>query len=117
MKIVNLKQFFELPDGVLYSKYKPCYFDGLYIKLETIRRDNGEPVDFCYKNLIAELDVNDSDEFIDILVEAEKTNEHIKLDFDCSQRDGLYDDEQMFAIYSQEDILNLSKVIAGCVSH
>ena len=114
MKIVNKKQFFELPNGVLYSKYKPCYFNGLYIKLDTLNDLNGEPIDFIYQDLIAELDVNDSDEYIDVLTEAQETHEHIELDFECSQREGLYDDDQMFAVYSKEEILNLSKIISNC---
>ena len=46
--------------------------------------------------------------------EAEKSNQHLKLDFDCGQRDGLYDDEQMYAIYSKEEIIELSKAISEC---
>lgn len=115
MKIINRKQFFELPDGIIYSKYNPCYFDGLYIRLEVIKNINGEPIDFYYKDLIAQLDVNDSEEYNDVLLEVEKTNGDIKLNFNCSLRDGFYDDDEMFAVYSREDIINLSNTIAGCI--
>ena len=26
------------------------------------------------------------------------------MDFDCTERDGLYEEEQMFAIYEEEDL-------------
>ena len=114
MKIVNKEEFLELPYGVLYSKYKLCYFGGLYVRLDVIKNIDGEPIDFRYKDLIAPLDANDSEEYFELLFEAEKGTKDLELDFDCGSRDGCYDNEQMFAVYSREDIINLSNTIAGC---
>lgn len=114
MKIINKKQFLDLPEGVLYSEYKPCYFTGLFRKLETLNDILGKPNDFLYINLIAEIDEG-SEEYFDVLFKAQETQEHIKLDFECVSRDGMYDDEQMYAVYSSDDILNLSKAIANCI--
>ena len=101
MKIVNRTEFLQLPKGTLYSRYKPCYIEDLQIKGDTWTND------WLYQDLIGNLACNDSNEYHDYLQEAENTDCSLGLDFNCLERDGLYDEEQMFAVYEKEDIQGL----------
>ncbi len=114
MRIVSKQEFYKLPAGTLYSNYIPCIFEGLKIKGDTICHD-GEPSDFFYEDLIGNVDVESSEEFCNILEKAVKDKTEFALDFDCGERDGLYDDEDMYAVYNPEEILELSNKIAKCL--
>ena len=96
MKIVNLKEFINLPIGTVFSKYHPICFDGLMIKNNSIL----ETMDFCYQNLIGNVKADNTDE----LYENCEKRTMIELDFDCIERDGLFKEEQLFAIYEKHDI-------------
>ena len=102
MRIVNRKEFLELPSGTVFSKYKPCIFDGLYIKSYSIGTN-----DFLYQSLIGNIKCSDGVEFSDILFSAVEKQSNIELDFELPERDGLFDDEQLFAIYSKDDVTEL----------
>ena len=102
MKIVNLKTFLEFPDGTLFSRYEPHYFDRLSIKTESIK----DLDDFNYQDLIGNLEDEGSDDFANKCELAEK-GESIKLDFNCEERDGLYKLDQLFAIYEKDDVVDL----------
>jgi len=105
MKIVNLEAFRLLPPGTLYSKYKPCTFDGLMIKGQTWEHD------FIYQDLIGNIECTDSGDFCNKLDEALENSKSLGLDFDCMSRDGLFDEDQLFAIYEDEDVKGLIKRI------
>lgn len=110
MKIVDRKTFLSMPANTLFSKYEPCCFYMLSIKGEKAG-DN----DF-YTNTIADsIDSSSSGDFIDILVEAQKTGCSIDMDFNTECRDGLYDDNQLFAVWEKEDIINLIKRLNECL--
>ena len=112
MKIVNLKEFKKLPEGVLFMKYEPCYFEDLQAKGETLEHD------FLSQNITYSIDCNCSDDFANKLFESEATRVDILMDFDCTDRDGCFDDNQLFAVYDRRDIemlinkLNRCKVMA-----
>lgn len=111
MKIVNKQEFYKLPEGTIYSNYEPCVFDGLKIKQSTIY-DGDKPIDFFFENLIGNIDAKDSVQLVDVLIEAEENKTSIKLDFNCCERDGLYDENALYAIYEPGDIEKLvSKLI------
>ena len=50
------------------------------------------------------------------LFEAEEKGNSFKLDFDCGERDGLYEDEELFAVYEKEDIVNFIRKLNFCKS-
>lgn len=102
MKIVDRKTFLELPADTLYSKYEPCWFGDIEIKGETTGLN-----DFVTQSIADAVRCNDSGEFSDILLAAQKTGESFSLDFDCAGRDGFYDDDQLFAIWEREDVIAL----------
>ena len=98
MKIVNLEVFRKLPEGTIYSKYTPTVFDGLKIKGETWEYD------FLYQELIGNIDANSSEEFNEICEKSQTEDIDLPLDFDCYERDGLFEKNQLFAIYNEKDI-------------
>lgn len=113
MRIVNKQEFYKLPNGTLYSEYEPCIFTGLKIKNDTIFNGN-EPIDFFYEDLIGNVEANSSGDFIDILDKCEKDKNEFNLDFECSERDGLYEDDALYAVYNTDEIIALSNKVAGC---
>ena len=98
MKILNRKDFLALPDGVLYSKYEPCIFGPLEIKGESWEND------FLTQQIADAVDCNDSGEFFNILLDAKETGNSFALDFYSEGRDGLFDEDQLFAVWEHADI-------------
>jgi hypothetical protein len=93
MKVVTRKEFLLLPSGTIYALHQPkddssCdYFGKLSIKSETWfkdNKDNNEPFDWLYFEPT-------------YLTEIENGK------FSQS-RDGLYEENQLFAIYDKTDI-------------
>jgi len=77
-------------------------FDGLLQKVESWDGD------FIYQELIAPIKCSGSEEMNNILIEA-KDGSEIELDYenDNTSREGLFDEKQLYAVYSDEDIKNL----------
>lgn len=104
MKVVGRKEFLAMPGGTLYTLFKPCYTDGLAIKRDTL--ENGD--DWFYTELIA------SSESCEGLVKLDGYEE-LPYSSDWVGRDGAFDQEQKFIIYSPEDILAFAEVLAGLI--
>lgn len=100
MKIVNLEQFRAMPPGTLFAKYTPMVFDALMIKGETWA------FDFLYQDLIC-IESSGSAELFDKLEEAQRTGGSLKLDLDCQSRDGLFEKDQLFAVWEKPDLEQL----------
>jgi len=97
MKIVNRQEFLELPSGTLYATYTPVFFGELSIKTRSL--DN----DFCYKSLL------DSElcgsELFNVLLNTQPLLK-VELNFDTctsTSRDGLFDNDQLFAVLDKEE--------------
>lgn len=106
MKIVDRATFLALPPGTLFNKFTPYIFDELLIKGDTLPSGN----DFYYQTMSGSIDVNDSEEFFDRLNDAVKSLQHdteIDIDFDAESRDGMYDSDQLFAVWSYQDVCQL----------
>jgi hypothetical protein len=103
VKIVNKKEFYALPNGTLYSYYEPCVIMGLHVKKENIYYSE-QPCDFYYESLIGNIDTNGSDDYDDLLEDAENNKTSLKMDFNCVERDAFYNDDQLYAIYEKSDI-------------
>lgn len=97
-----------MPAGTVFAKYEPQYFDNLCIKGDTCGKN-----DFFYQPLHDSLDASSSSERADILIEAEEDGISIPLDFDAQFRDGLFDDDQLFAVWSDEDVRQLIERLQG----
>ena len=73
MKIINRKQFLKAPEGTIYSEFKPCIINGLYIKNESYGlyiKNKSLGNDWYYQDLINSMDYNDSREYTDKLFKA-----------------------------------------------
>ena len=105
MKIVNKTEFYSLPEGTLYSDYEPCIFTSIKVKQSTLYNED-KPIDFIYESLIGNINAESSSRFVDMLDDAEKNKTSLPLDFECSERDGLYEESQLFAIYEKQDLEN-----------
>ncbi len=109
MRILNLTEFRALPEGVVFMKYKPCFFGSLQEKGETWEGD------FLSAEITEQVKSGGTEELDLILDEAEKDSSYsITLDFESGGRDGLFDDEQLFAVYEQKDIDGLINTLKKC---
>lgn len=108
MRIVNKKTFMEMPNGTLYSDVKYGNIVGLKIKEETLEYD------FYYMPLIGNIDTED--DYMQYLLQRIDDGKQFTLDFIYSERDGMYDDDALFAIYDQEDIRLLIKSLIDVYS-
>jgi len=109
MKIVNRKTFLALPENTIFSKYDSYCFGNLCIKDETWSND------FIFLSFHDAIKNESSSEFFDILKEKSKTGEHIEMDFESYGRDGFFDEDQLFAIWEKEDIVNLIEILKRCI--
>lgn len=115
MKIVNKEEFYNLPKGAVYSDYEPCVFSGLYIKQGNIH-SRTEPIDFVYKDLIGNIDSDDTNHFVGILDDALINKSSLPLHFNSMERDGLFDSNQLFAVYEKEDLEELIKELKNSLT-
>lgn len=97
----------DLPVGTVFSYYTPCYFRDLLIKGSA---PNEWHNDFLVTNLIGAVENNSSDEFVDSCEKMEK-GERFDTDFESYGREGLFDDNQLFAIYEKEDVIKLVRTL------
>lgn len=98
MRIVNYNEFITLPKGTVYAFYTPCSIGEIMIKQEQVS-DN----DWYYSSLCDNVEYDD--DFISVFNNARK--EDVKLDFTSWTRDGMFDYEREFAIYSKDDIQDM----------
>ena len=99
MKILNRKDFLALQGQWLFSKYTPSIFDDLTIKIENY----GER-DFIVQQVVDAIESNGTGDFIDKLDDAEMNGAELALDFYYAGRDGCFDDDQLFAVWSKDDV-------------
>jgi len=102
MRIVDRETFLGMGE-VVYSLYQPWALRGLYIKERTI----GDTGVFCKQSLIDPFMAENRDEREDILDELEWSGMPIKLNFEGENREVLYDENQLFAVWGKEDVLGL----------
>lgn len=114
MKIVNRDEFLKCPAGTIFSHYQDVIFEGLMVKGDSIVGDDGDNIDFWYENLIGNIKSSGSNDFIDKILRARESESSLELEWDSHERDGLYDKEQLYAVYDKKDhfqlIQNLSRV-------
>jgi hypothetical protein len=111
MKIVNLDQFLELPENTVFTKYKPCCFDDLCIKGESIMSTG----DFFFQQITDAIDCDDCGEFVDLLNDSEKKGTSVNFVFNCQLRDGTFNEGQLFAVWEKADVKALIDRLQECL--
>lgn len=99
MRIVKLDEFLACPPGTLFSKYELCNFGPLSIKGETWRHA-GSTGDFLYQQVADAIDCAD---FTDTLLDY-KEGQVLGIDLECESRDGMFEPDQLFAVWDREDV-------------
>lgn len=97
MKIVKFNEFVKMPAGTIFSYYEPHVTRGLYRKGESIAYD-GELSDFYEAPVMAE---------------SWNLCEPVVDDTEC--RWGMFDYDEMYAIYEEEDIVKMIEMLTGNV--
>jgi hypothetical protein len=101
MRIVDRQAFLLMSEGTVFSKYAPCYFRELMVKGET------RSSDFMYQPITDAIDANSSADYADKLDQAYSHGISIAMDLDCQSRDGLFEEDQMFAVWERSDVEQL----------
>lgn len=103
MRIVDRATFLALPAGTVYAKYMPCVFEDLCIKDDTSVGYN----DWYYQQIVDAVESESSNDWADKLFDAQENGTSMPMDFDCASRDGLYEDDQLFAVWEPQDVRDL----------
>lgn len=100
MRIVDRKTFLAMPAGTLFAKFDPHVFGELQIKADTCGNDfvcNGL-MPYWWEDC---QDSGDALSIIDRMMEGESSP---PLDYDSYGRDGLFDADQLFAVFEPADV-------------
>lgn len=115
MRIVGRLEFLKMPPGTVFSKYQPRVFEEIAVKGETWWNDDEDDADrifgdFIYCDLTNEFPIEHfHDDTLDRIV---KTGEDIPLTFgEETSRDGMYESNQLFAVWSREDVRGLGEYL------
>ena len=115
MKIVDRRAFLAMPEGTVYSNYKPQFFGPLSIKAQTLLHATAAASmylgDFVCMDLNAALDASGSDDLFHKLDDAERNGTRLALDFDNYGRDCMFDADQLFAVWDADDV----KALIACL--
>ena len=106
MKIVDRKTFLAMPPGTIFNKWVLYVFGDLCIKGETWGND------FLVQHLDS-LEEAENGVYMDALGWLE-SGESIRMDFNAQGRDGLFDDDQCFAVWDAADVDALIARLTAC---
>jgi hypothetical protein len=111
MKIVDRKTFLALSPNTVFSKYEPCVFDPIAIKLDTLEGGNDFFVNDSLHDGIECQSCDDEQYKLD----AAQQGMSIPLTFNIIGRDGFYDEDQLFAVWEPDDIRGLIARLTECL--
>lgn len=109
MKIVNLETFRSLPPNTLYAKFTPNVFDEFCIKGATWE------FDFLTTDALSSAILCLSSDGFNAKCKQAMNDVSVEMDFDSYGRDGFFDKDQLFAIYEDEDIIQLIDKLKQCL--
>ena len=92
MQIINLTDFLNLPEGTLYTPWEPNVAGELRIK------GDSSPPDFYFQSVVETFEVGRG---------RLEEGSFLCLDLNCQQRDGMFEDKQLFAVWSTEEVHEL----------
>lgn len=104
MRVYNRSEFLKLPEGTLFAKGKPWYWETLHVKGETWTND------FLLRDLewIEAPSSIDASHAMDMMLE---TGSSAPLET-AYGRDGCFDDKDLFLVYEPADLDALAEIIA-----
>ena len=113
MKIIGRDQFLALPSHAVYSKYTDENLEELSVKQDTVPSGT----DFRYQGLVTTIDSEGPARkgFCLTLSEAASTGLSVAMDFESSWRDGLFEEDQLFAVWEEADIRGLIGRLQQCL--
>jgi hypothetical protein len=101
MRIVGREEFLKLPVGTVYFKYEPIHTDGLCIKGESLESDwfyqSVDPVGNM-ENCSSSSEMSEMTHFMEHDPRADEP-----LSFNVEGRDGCFEDDQLFCVFSACD--------------
>jgi len=111
MKVVNREELMRLPAGTIYTEYEPFNFGSIKIKGDTIITDGndtdmyevGTHIDWWEDELINLGCSNDQEE----AMEKFEKGEDAEMYFEFPCRNGFYDYDQLYAVWSMDDTNNM----------
>lgn len=98
MKVVTLEEFLQYPTGTIFCKFEPNRVEELCI-LQTSLIESNDFTYSCVSNPIREFD----------------NWNKLYADYDCVHRDGCFELDQLFIVYTQQDVLNLINTLQYCI--
>lgn len=98
MRIVDRKTFLAMPAGTIFAKYTPHVFGDIGIKEETVGND------FVVQDLTPWWEGCERDmDYFDVMEAMVRGEPSPPPDYDFAGRDGLFDQEQLFAVWEPRD--------------
>lgn len=99
MRIVDEATFLAMPAGTIYAKYEPINTGEIAIK------DESTPHTWWYQDLLPWFDgCEDSGQFFDTWEAIQRGEPSPPLDYDFTDKDGLYNHGQLFAVFEKRDV-------------
>ena len=118
MKLHKRKDFIKLPSNTIYSRVHDDsgnLMDGLFCKCS----DGDDTNDWIEQDLISEcgFPANIDDGFLAVLHQEEQRDSFndFTTDLDCAGRDGCYDDNDLFVVWSKSDVKKLYNFLGECL--
>lgn len=119
MKILNKLDLLKLPSGTLYSDFNDGYCDGLFIKGENIVYGDGLTDDFQRFEFLSAIAPSSENGLNNMFPDIEGLDLEIDLSFSqhTLSREGYFDDDFLYAVYSKEEIMQMAFLISKCTGH
>lgn len=115
MKIINRKEFLQMPNSTLFMKASPEFgdFDMCFPAGELMIKEESLSNDFVYSDFV-DIDCSHSDEFFYKI--AAMRNEKLDIPVSCNEtsRDGIFDDSELYIVFSKEDIKTMVEKLMEC---
>jgi hypothetical protein len=112
MKLVDRQTFLAYPDNTVFQKYRDLSFGELCIKVKTFPEGVG---DFVYIDLNDSIDCCDDVDRTYQLLFAYAHDRRININFTTTTRDGLFDENQLFAVWEKSDVVDLVQQLMHCL--
>ena len=106
MRIIGLDEFLLLPAGAVFAKYRPQMFGELCVKGDSTSSGR----DFRYKPLW-DVAAESSGQLCDLLTASESGDVDVPIDAECWQRDGCFDDSQLFAVFRVDEVALMARTL------